>query len=199
MILSKNKFNTNLMASLIFGLVINLLVATKIVECAPAAGNNVVVVSMQEIMQISELGGKKHQSLTKLQTDKMAQIQKKQQDFEKKAKSLEARSKTVDAVLIVKEQEDLLAERQAIEAFVKAAEGELQRAISREMAQISELRREAVKELAVSNNWDIVFIKETGEIDYCSDKANISKVVAAQIDKINQKSANAKPAMPDKK
>jgi Skp family chaperone for outer membrane proteins len=195
MILSKNKF----ISSLVFGLVINLLLATRIAECAPAAGNNVVVISMQEIMQISELGGKKHQSLTKLQTDKMTQIQKKQQDFERKAKSLEARSKTVDAVLIVKEQEDLLAERQAIEAFVKAAEGELQRAISREMAQIGELVREAVKELASSSNWDIVFLRETGEMIYCSDKANISKVVAAQVDKLNQKAANAKPAMPDAK
>lgn len=194
MILSKNKF----INSLVFGLVINLLLAAKITECAPVV-NNVAVASMQEIMQISELGNKKHQSLTKLQTDKMAQIQKKQQDFEKKAKSLEARSKTVDAVLIVKEQEDLLAERQAIETFVKAAEGELQRAISREMTQIGELMREAVKELAPVNNWDIVVLKETSEIIYCSDKAMVSKAIAAQVDKINQKTVNAKPTMPDAK
>ena len=95
MILSKNKFNQNrfninLISGLIFGLIINVLLAAKFTECAPAAGNNVVVVSMQEIMQISELGGKKHQSLTKLQTDKMAQIQKKQQDFEPEALFLRA-------------------------------------------------------------------------------------------------------------
>ena len=196
MILSKNKFSTSVTTSLVFGLVINLLLATKFTECAPAT-NNVVIVSMQEVMQLSELGSKKHQSLTKLQVDKMTQIQNKKKDFEKKAKSLETRAKTVDAILIVKEQEDLLAEQQAIETFMKSAEGELQRAISREMTQIGELVREAVKELALANNWDIVILKETGEIIYCSDKAMVSKTVAVKVDELNNKALSARPSMPN--
>ena len=187
MILPKNKFSL----AIVFGLILS--------TGAAQAATNSVVISMQDLTQLSDFAQTASQNFNKLQAEKGTQIQKRGKKYEDNKKALEASAKVKDASLIFKESEELEAERVALEALAEAFKGEMQRAGGRVMSQISELLRAALEDYASTSGWDIVFLKETGEIIYCSEKANVSKIIATKMDEIHNKNTNAKPTMPNDK
>ena len=96
---------------------------------------------------------------------------------------------TQDNVL-VSDQEQLLAMQNELRAKMEAAEGEMNRAVNRELGRFGEDIKKAVTNLAESKDWDIVILKETGEVLYLSERANISSLIGDEVD--NSKKSSSK-------
>ncbi len=114
-------------------------------------------------------------------------------EIEKDVTDLRARARTVDAETLEKDQTRILSKKKQRDAKAESAQEEFSRTVNRELGKFNLKIQDTITETAEKNNWDIVSVKESGEIAYVSRRVNATDDIIKAHDSKNKK---AKPAMP---
>ncbi|HLB41223.1 MAG TPA: OmpH family outer membrane protein [Candidatus Babeliales bacterium] len=140
------------------------------------------VVSVREMLKDSEVGKDIDQRLLDARNKIGSELQVMQKELQDEGKALESAAKLADPEVLFAKRDKLVKKETQFKAAAEAAQGELNRKIDFEMGKYSEMMREELPGLAKTHSWEIVQLKETGELLYVAEEANVSKLVAAKID-----------------
>lgn len=140
------------------------------------------VVSIREMLGSSEVGKEIDKRLSDARNKIGSDLQGMQKDLQDEAKALESASKLADPEVLFAKRDKLAKKETQLKAAAEAAQGELNRKIDFEMGKYGEMMREELPPLARAHGWEIVQLKETGELLYVADEANVSSLLAAKID-----------------
>lgn len=149
------------------------------------------------------------------QSDEGKDIEKKLQDLQRKMKSeidvieqkirkdvtdLTSKAKVLDADTLEREQERIMKLKNEHENKSKQAQEDFQRAFNREIGKFQKKVNDEVKDMAIKNGWDLVVMREGGDIIYMSEKVDAtSDLLKALNKKYNESKTPAKPATPPAK
>lgn len=110
------------------------------------------------------------------------EIKSLDKEIEKGVNDLKSRARTVDQEILEKDQEKLKELAKAREAKAEAAQGKFEKAFNRELGKFNVKIKETITELAEEKNWDVVSLKESGEIIYTSKRADATDEVIKKHD-----------------
>ena len=126
-----------------------------------------------------------------------SEIKALDQKIEKEITELRGRARTVDPETLEKDQARIMREKKERDVKAESAQEEFGRTVNRELGKFNGKIQETIIEEAVKNNWDIVSVKESGEIVYVSPRASgTEEIIKAHNKKFSDKSAKDKKAVP---
>ncbi|MEX0671847.1 MAG: OmpH family outer membrane protein [Candidatus Babeliales bacterium] len=157
------------------------------------------VISGQEVLSQLEEGKDVEKILMEKRQKFETDIQSLEAEMKKIVDGMEAKRKIAKPEALEADQEKLLKMRRDHQNKGKEAEEELKRSFQKELGKLNQKIQAAVIKVAEKNNWDMVVLKETGEVVYASSKVNASDDIVTMMNReFTIKATPAKPAEPAK-
>lgn len=181
-----------------------LFFATALTATEVTKGKNptVVVIEGRLLLQSSDKGREIENKLNKIQEDLQKEIKALEEKIQKEMASIQSKAKLMDAETLEREQDKMMKLRKEYELKAGQAQEEFQRKVNIELGKFQKEVQEVIKDAAIKNGWDIVVMKESGEIVYASDKVNATNDVLLILNKKHnetKKSTQPTAALPAKK
>lgn len=143
-------------------------------DVAKSNGDNlqIKVIEGRKVLADSVEGKEIEAKLGNLRNKFEKDIKNLDTELEKEVTELRSRARTVDQEALERDQERILRKKKERDVKAETSQEEFNRTAQRELAKFNGKLQETVTESAKKLNWDIVSLKETGEIIYVSDRAN---------------------------
>jgi len=141
------------------------------------------VVEGRKVLTDSIEGKELETKLGNLRTKFENDIKKIDTELEKEVTELRSKARVItDQESLEKEQERILRKKKDRDSKAETSQEEFNRTAQRDLAKFNGKLQETVSQNAKKLNWDIVQLKETGEIIYVSDKANGTDEITKALD-----------------
>lgn len=109
-------------------------------------------------------------------------IKKIDAELEAEVTELRSRARTVDQETLERDQERILRKKKERDSKAETSQEEFNRTAQRDLAKFNAKLQETIMDNAKKLNWDIVSLKETGEVIYVSDRANGTNEITKALD-----------------
>lgn len=109
-------------------------------------------------------------------------IKKLDAELEAEVTELRSRARTVDQETLEKDQERILRKKKERDSKAETSQEEFNRTAQRDLAKFNAKLQDTISQNAKRLNWDIVSLKETGEVIYVSDRANGTAEITKALD-----------------
>lgn len=162
---------------LFFSLLISSLTITNV-----KAELKIAVIEGKEILSTSKEGQEINKAITEKREQLTQEITSLDQKLEKEANEIRSKQRTISPEALESKQEAFFKSQRARDARVQEAENEFKSFTNRRLAKFDAKLREKLKHWGENNQFDIVSLKETGEIIYASKKADYTKQVVDILD-----------------
>ncbi len=150
---------------------------------AMAAELQIKVISGQEILSKLDEGKDVEKKLMAKRQSFEQEIKKLETEMKKIIDGLETKRKMARPEALEADQEKLMKMRRDHQNKAKEAEEELKRAFQRELGKLNQKIQATVMKVAQKNGWDMVALKETGEIIYASPKVDASSDIVTMMNR----------------
>jgi len=152
-----------------------------------AAADDLVikVIEGKRILAEAADGKKIEAELMEVRNNLEADIKRLEKEIEDDVAKLRSKARTVDpskSKSLEEDQEKILAKQKEIKMKAESAQEKFGRTVNSKLADFNKVVQDVVTELAKKLNWDMVILKETGEIIYISPKVNASNEVIKALD-----------------
>lgn len=151
------------------------------------------IVEGRKVLSESTKGKSIEANLNKVREKLYKDINNLKQELEKDVNEFRARAKTVKEEVLAAEQEKILRKEKELKLKEETAQEEFGRTVQRELAKFNAELQEVVTELAKEKGWDIVHLKETGEIIYTSARVNGTDDIIKKVDLRHNQERTVKP------
>ena len=141
------------------------------------------IVSGQTVMSQIKEAKSIEEKLMKEQQRLGQEIQQIESKIKNKLSALEAKAKTARKEALESDQEELLQLRKEHQNKANDAKEKIQRMYQREIGKLNQKVEESVSEIAQKNGWDIVILKESGQVLYNSPMVEASATVVEALNK----------------
>lgn len=149
-----------------------------------SSGSLVVkVVSGREVLGASDEGRQVELELSQKRTDIDNQGKKMEQELKNDYTNLQNKSKLMDSSALEAQQDKLISKEKGFKAKLESLQEEFGRNVNRILAKFNVKINDKVVSLAKEKNWDLVVLKESGEVIYASDKVDASNDIVAALNK----------------
>lgn len=135
------------------------------------------------ILRSSDEGREIEQRLQSQQQKNTQEIQSLEAKLKNEITSLSGKAKLLDAETLEREQEKIMKMKNEYEAKGKSMQEEFQRKFNIELGKFQKKINDEIKTLAIKNGWDVVVIKESGEIAYSSEKVDATSELITALNK----------------
>lgn len=154
-------------------------------------GSSVVlkVVSGRDIISGSEEGKKMEEDLSKKRSKIEDEGKRMEQELKNDVVTLQGKSKLMDSSALEAQQDKLIKKEKKFKAELESMQEEFGRSVNRDLNKFNAKINEKVLSVAKNNKWDMVVLKESGEVIYASDKVDATK------DIIKSLNADFKPSV----
>jgi outer membrane protein len=141
------------------------------------------VVSGREILTSSDEGKKLELELTQKRAGIEAQGQKMEQELKNDITTLQGKAKVMDTAALEAQQDKLISKEKGFKAKIESLQEEFSRTVNRDLAKFNGKINDKVVSVAKEKGWDLVVLKESGEVIHASDKVDASKDIIAVLNK----------------
>lgn len=144
---------------------------------------NIKVVEGRELLQKSDKGKEIETALKNKREQLENEIKALQQKLQTELTGLQAKAKLIDSETLEREQDKIMKMQKEYELKMQQAQEEFQRKVNIELAKFQKEVNDTIKEESIKNGWDLVFMKESGEIIYQSSKCDATSEVLKVLNK----------------
>ena len=141
------------------------------------------VISGQEVLGKLEEGKEIEGRLLKKRQKWEGEIGKIENEMKRLAEQFEVKRKTARPEVLEADQQKLLKLRRDHQNTAKDAEEDMKRGFNKELGKLNQKIQTTVSKVAQKNNWDIVSLKETGEVIYVSSRADATNEIITMINR----------------
>ena len=154
----------------------------------------VKIVSGREILTGSEEGKKLELELTQKRSKIEAEGQRMEQELKSDVTKIQNdfKAKLKSESALERDQDALMRKEKDFKAKIEALQEEFGRVVNRDLAKFNAKINSNVMEVAKQNRWDIVILKESGEIIYASPRVDATSEIIALLNKEYAKTAATK-------
>lgn len=140
-------------------------------------GSSVVVkvVSGRDIISGSEEGKKMEEDLSKKRSKIEDEGKRMEQELKNDVVTLQGKSKLMDSSALETQQDKIIKKEKKFKAELESMQEEFGRNVNRDLNKFNAKINEKVLSIAKNNKWDMVVLKESGEVIYASDKVDATK------------------------
>ena len=143
----------------------------------------VKVVSGKEILTGSTEGKALELKFSQKRSKIEAEGQKLEAELKSDYTKMQTKARTVDQASLARYQDDLMSKEKSFKSKMEGMQEQFGRDVNRELAKLNQKINDLVVKIAKSKNWDLVILKETGEVIYASEKVDATKTFIEIIDK----------------
>lgn len=136
---------------------------------ADQAMPKIKVIEGRILLQNSDEGKGIENKLKNVRTGLENEIKALEQKIQADITALTNKAKLLDADKLEREQERIMKLKKEHELKLNQANEDFQRSVNREIGKMQKKVEDAIKEIAVKKGWDIVIMKESGQVVYNSD------------------------------
>lgn len=168
-------------------LLLTLLLSSSLLAEPPIL--KIAVIEGQQILKQTKEGMKIESEITKKREDLAEEIRALDQKLEKEANDMRAKQRTASDDVLAQKQESFMKAQRARENRAQEAEAEFKNFANRKLASFDKKLRKQIFEWAEKNQFDLVSLKESGEVIYASQKVNYTSQVMDILDTEFEKEA----------
>ena len=161
-------------------LLLTLLLSASLLAEPPIL--KIAVVEGQQLLKQTKEGMRIEAQITKKREDLAEEIRALDQKLEKEANDMRAKQRTASDDVLAQKQESFMKAQRARENRAQEAEAEFKNFANRKLASFDKKLRKQIIEWAEKNQFDLVSLKESGEVIYTSQKANYTNQVMDILD-----------------
>lgn len=180
------------MKKLSLALLISFITITADITKTPPV-LNIQVVEGRTLLQESDKGKEIENTLKNKKQQLENEIKGLQQKLQAEVTALQSKAKLIDAETLEREQDKIMKLQKEFELKMQQSQEEFQRKVNIELAKFQKEVSDTIKEEAIKNGWDLVFMKESGEIIYQSGKCDSTKDVLKILNKKHSESKKVNP------
>ena len=174
----------------------------KVSQANTATSDSLIVktVSGRDILTGSEEGKKLELELTQKRSKIEAEGQRMEQELKSDVTKIQNdfKAKLKSESALERDQDALMRKEKDFKAKIEALQEEFGRVVNRDLAKFNAKINSKVMEVAKQNGWDLVILKESGEIIYASSKVDATNEIIALLNQGYAKTTASKEVVAPK-
>lgn len=152
---------------------------------------NIKVIEGRVLLQDSDKGKSIENNLKVIKDRLEGEIKAIEQKIQSEITAISNKSKLMDADTLEREQDKIMRLKKEHELKLTQSQEEFQRKVNIELGKFQKEVQDTIKDISIKNDWDLVIMKESGEVIYSSEKTDATTEVL-QI--LNKKYSDSKKA-----
>lgn len=159
--------------------------ASNLANLAGTKGKNLNIVCIEgrQLQQNSDESKEIEKKLTAVGQQIESDIKALEMKIQSEVSNLQNKAKLLNAETLEIEQDKILKLGKEYDIKKGQAKEDFQRKVNIELGKFQKKVQDSVNDLAAKNGWDLVIMKESGEIIYASEKADATSEVLQYLNK----------------
>lgn len=175
------------------------LLSCSAVTAENAKQLNIRVIEGRILLQESDKGKAIENSLKGVRDRLESEIKTLEQKIQNEITTISSKAKLMDAETLEREQDKVMRLKKEHELKLTQSQEEFQRKVNIELGKFQKEVQDTIKDIAIKNDWDLVLMKESGEIIYSSQKTDATSEILQVINKKYSESKKSTTAAAPKK
>lgn len=150
------------------------------------------VIEGRVLLQESDKGKAIENNLKVIKDRLENEIKSIEQKIQAEITTISSKSKLMDADTLEREQDKIMRLKKEHELKLTQSQEEFQRKVNIELGKFQKEVQDTIKDISIKNDWDLVIMKESGEVIYSSEKIDATTEVLQILNK--KYSDSKKPA-----